>query len=99
MRSLKDFARYLIDNRLREVTIYNLDILKEMDVPLIRLAREKGLLKDLDNEDTIKRSFEGTERFLTSLRDGTALQLSQQNLKNWEEDKIPGFRKDEIMPT
>lgn len=99
MRSLKDFAEYLIKNRLREVTLYNLNVLKNMDVPLIKLAQKKGLLKSLDDEETVTRSISGTERLLTSLKNGTGLEDAKTNLRNWEEDKIPGFKKDEILPT
>ncbi len=99
MKTLKDFIKYLRENRLREAGLYNLNILKGMDIPLIKLAQKKGLIKSLDDEDTVKTSIENFGKFLSSLEDGTAIEKAKTRLKDWEEDKIPGFSKHEILPS
>ena len=57
------------------------------------------MLKDLSEEATLVRTMESQEKFLLTIEDGTAAAKSKENLKNWEEDKIPGFSRNDILPS
>ncbi|MGP8215496.1 MAG: PAS domain S-box protein [Bacteroidia bacterium] len=99
MKTLKDFARYLREDHLRDFVVYYIDTILEMDIPIIKLAIEKGLIKDLKEEASITRAMENQEKFLITLEDGTAVVKAKENLKMWEEDKMPGISKNEIIPS
>ena len=98
MRTFKDFAKYLREERLRDMSVYNLQLVKTIDVPLVKLMQNKGLLKGLDDEETIKMSMESNRRALLALEDGTAYQNATITLQQWKEDKLPGIGKHEIQP-
>jgi len=100
MRTLKEYAKYLRETHLREYAIYYLDLLKEVNLPLIRLAIERGLIEDLWDKNAEKATMERQSKSLQALEDGTVISNAQKNLKLWEEDKLlPGIGKNEIMPT
>ncbi len=99
MKTLKDYTRYLRENRLKEVAMYNLNIIKGMNIPLIKLMQDKGLLKSLDDEATLSQSMDSLSKSLLSIEDDTALSNAKASLQQWKEDKIPGISKHEIMPT
>jgi PAS domain S-box-containing protein len=98
-KSLKDFARYLREKKLREYSVYYIDIIKTMDIPLMKLVIAKGLIKNISDEDSIKMTMDSQAKFLSSLEDNTAIVNAQVSLKLWEEDKIPGIGKNDILPS
>jgi PAS domain S-box-containing protein len=99
MRTLKDFIKHLRENKLREVAIYNLNVIKGMDIPLIKLLQQKGVLKSLDDEATIQMTVDSMSKSLLAIIEGTALQNAKISLQQWKEDKIPGIGKNEIQPS
>jgi signal transduction histidine kinase len=98
MKTLKDFAIYLKDHRLKDYAVYYLNVIKGMDIPILKLVIAKGLVKDFSDEHAIKMTMDSQAKFLTSLVDGTALANSKISLKMWEEDKMPGIGRNDIMP-
>ncbi len=99
MKNLADFAKYLRENRLKEYVIYYLEVMKGMDIPIIKLVIEKGLIKDISEENSINMTMVSQEKYFKTLEDGTALAVSKVSLKMWEEDKLPGINKHEILPS
>jgi len=99
MKTLKDFANYLREKHLRDFTIYYLTVIKGMDIPIVKLVIEKGLIKDLADENAIKMTMDSLAEFLLSLEDNTAIDKAKESLKIWEEDKVPGIGKNEILPS
>jgi len=100
MRTLKEYAKYLRETHLREYAVYYLDLLKEVNLPLIRLAIERGLMEDLWDENAEKATMERQLKSLQALEDGAVISNARKNLKLWEEDKLlPGIGKNEILPT
>ncbi len=99
MRTLKEYAAYLREERLKDYAAYYIKTIMGMDIPLIKLILEKGLIKDLSEEASLARTMDSQEKFFLSLIDGTAIEKAKESLKQWEEDKIPGIRKNEILPT
>lgn len=99
MKTLKDFAKYLRENRLRDFAIYYICTITGMDIPLIKLVIKKGLVKDPSGEVSIIRTMESQEKFFQSLEDDTAIDRANENLKIWKEDKLPGISRNEIVPS
>jgi len=98
MKTIKGFAEYLRKSRLKEYTVYYLDLLKEVDIPLVKLAIEKDLIKDLKDEASVSTTMERQEKSLLSIEDDTLISNAKVNLKLWEEDKLPGISKNDILP-
>lgn len=98
MKTLKDYARYLRESRLKDFTIYYLALLKEADIPIIKLAIEKGLVKDMWGETAFIRTMERQSESLLALEDGSVIARAKENLKLWEQDKLPGITKNDILP-
>jgi len=99
MKTLKDFAGYLRESRLRDFAVYYITVIKGMDIPIVKLVIEKGIIKSLSEETTIKMTMDSLEKFLISLKDGTAIDVANEGLKRWEEDKMPqGINKQDILP-
>ncbi len=99
MKGLKNFASFLRENKIKEYTVYYLTILREMDIPIIKLAIEKGLVKDVLEENSIKMTIESQNKFLLSIEEGTTIANAKISMKMWEEDKLPGIGKHEILPS
>ena len=58
MKTLKGFVKYLRESRLQDYTVFYLDLLQEADIPLVKLAIEKGLIKDLKDEASVSTTME-----------------------------------------
>jgi len=98
MKTLKDFVIYVRKNRLKEYAGYYTKVIMGMDIPLLKLVIEKGLMKDISEEAMKQRTMDSQEKFLLSLEDGTALENTKASLKMWEEDKMPGISRNDIIP-
>ncbi|HXP52818.1 MAG TPA: PAS domain S-box protein [Bacteroidia bacterium] len=98
-KNLGDFAKYLREKKLREYSVYYMDVIKTMNIPLMKLAIEKGLIKNMSDENSIKMTMDSQAKFLLSLEDNTAIANAKMSLKMWEEDKIPGIGKNDILPS
>ncbi len=98
MEKLKGFAKYLRESRLKDYTVYYLDLLMEADIPLVKLAIEKGLIKDLRDEASVSTTMERQAKSLLSIEDDTIIPNARISMKLWEEDKLPGISKNDILP-
>src|SRR5579885_3527418 len=99
MITLESFAKYLREKRLDDLATYYIDTIREMDIPIIKLVIEKGLIKDISDSASHKMTKESLARFLQSVEDGTTIDNTRLSLKNWAEDKMPGIGKNEIQPS
>jgi two-component system, LuxR family, sensor kinase FixL len=90
MVSLQQFANFVRSNKLDELAEEELDIFKAFNIPL--MEHFKGMSEKLVF-DLTKQSL---GRFLTSLENGNALILAQENLNNWKNDQIPGIKKEQV---
>jgi len=100
MKMLKDFAKYLKESRLNDYATYYLASLKEANLPLIKIAIEKGLIEDLDDKNALPATMERQKKALQALEDGSVIANAKNNLKLWEEGKLlPGLTKNDIHPT
>ncbi len=100
MRTLKDFAVYMRESHLRDFVIYYIDTIKGMNIPLVNLALEKGLIKDLAEETNIIRTMDSQQIFFRSIEDDTVIERAKESLKAWEEDKMPGgITRGDVLPS
>ena len=93
MRSLKDFALFVLNECLDEYTTANLGCAIVKDVPILKLFNH------LTPEQTREISKQSATRFLTGLSNGTALQAAAESLRQWETDTIPNVPKGAIHPS
>ncbi len=98
MKTLKGFVKYLRESRLQDYTIFYLTLMQEADIPLVKLAIEKGLIKDLKDEASVSTTMERQAKTFHSIEDDTVIPNAQMNLKLWEEDKLPGISRNDILP-
>ena len=80
MKTLKKFAKYLRESRLKEYTDFYLNLLQEADVPLVKLAIEKGLIKDLKDEASVSTTMERQAKSFLSIEDDTVIPNAKINL-------------------
>jgi PAS domain S-box-containing protein len=99
MRTLKDYAKYLRENCLREYSKNYIDIIRSMDIPIVKLALEKGMVKSLEDEETIQRTIKSQEDYFLSIEQGTIFEKAAISLRNWEQDKVPGIKRNEVQPS
>jgi len=93
MEKLIDFLQYVRNNHAESVAKQSLKDCREMEVPILKLFTH------IPDEVLIAQSVKGIHDFVDSLVDGTYEQKQLDNLKLWEEDKLPGITKDSISPT
>ena len=98
MKTLKGFAKYLREYRLKDYTVNYLNLLQEADIPLLKLAIEKGLIKDLKDEASVSTTMERQAKTFLSMEDDSVIPNAKASLKLWEEDKLPGISRNDILP-
>ncbi len=93
MGTLKTFAAFLKEEKLKAYTLESLVLVRTMDIPLMKL------FSHLSEADLLKLSLAGNEAFFNSLIEGTALDIAKRNLSQWEADKLPGISRYDIQPS
>ncbi|MES2395976.1 MAG: ATP-binding protein [Bacteroidota bacterium] len=93
MKDLKDFAIYLRKNHLKDFAKENLRIISTLDIPLMK----HPLIAQLTPEQLFEQTLNSLDKFLISIENDTAIEDVKNNLKNWEENKTPGFSKSDIQ--
>ncbi len=76
-----------------ELTVEYLRRIRSMDIPLLKHYSH------LSEDELFSLSMRSLSDFLTSIIDGTYTDALKKGLKSWEEDKLPGISKTDIMPT
>ncbi|MES2285841.1 MAG: ATP-binding protein [Bacteroidota bacterium] len=93
MKDLKGFAIYLRKNHLKDFAKENLRIINTLDIPLMK----HPLIVQLSQEQLFEQTVVSLDKFLISIENDTAIEDVKNNLKNWEENKTPGFSKSDIQ--
>jgi PAS domain S-box-containing protein len=93
MKNLKTFVAFLKDEKLREFTEENLEMMAKMRIPILKQFSNLGA------EEMTKRSMISNTIYLTALIDGTAVDKANESLWQWEENKLAGISNDEIQPS
>ena len=92
-KNLRPFISFIKENHLKDHVSYYLKLVKEMDIPLMKL------FSHLSDEELLRLSMEGQKKLLEDFEKGEALAAAAQSLKDWEEDKIPGIPKNSLHPS
>jgi PAS domain S-box-containing protein len=80
--TLEEYAIWLKENRLEELAAKNLEIVKQMNIPLL------SFFEYMPEETLLARLTQNLAEFLVNIAEGTAWDHLQQNLRNWEDDKL-----------
>jgi PAS domain S-box-containing protein len=101
MKNLKNFSTYLKTDCLREMTLEYLKILRSSNIPLVKLIIERRAYPNLSEEEAIKMTMTGLEKFLTSIEKETFYEDAKEGIRLWKENKMPikGISRDEINPS
>lgn len=101
MKNLKSFSEYLRAECLPQLAKEYLDIVLELNIPIVKLVIERKIFPDITGENGIKMTMAGLDKFLASIIDETVFENAKQSLKQWEEGKlpIPGLEKKDIHPS
>jgi PAS domain S-box-containing protein len=93
MKDLRGFSSFLKRYHLDAMSVENLDLAFEMEIPLIQLYAH------LPRQQLIDGSRQSYELFLSTIEDGTAVDRAKENIALWEEDRIPGFAQSNLGPS
>lgn len=94
MSILKDFAAFLKNHHIEDLTKTTIDIVDQMDIPLMKL------FSHIPPEIMFQMSLQSQHQFLDSLLNDTYLSNSKENLKKWENDELEGgLSKADITPS
>jgi signal transduction histidine kinase len=80
---LKDFMSFIRREYLEELTIKNINLLKSLDVPLMRY------FKHFTDAELINSSRSKLDQFLKDFEEGKAYEIAEKNYKQWEFDELP----------
>lgn len=86
------FLTYLRDNHARELALDGLEAIKEYDIQWLKPFLQMPV------EQLIEQSVKNQHELVKNLQEGTYFEKQRQNLKLWEEDKLPGIPRDSIAP-
>lgn len=90
---LPEYAKFLRSKVLKDLATEELAMLRQMDVPLLRLL-------SLKPESEILQWLQAREdSFLTAVENGEAMQWEQERFSQWEQDAIPGIPKGGLHPS
>ena len=90
---LHAYAQFLKEHFLPEVASENLRLLREMNVPLLRLVAH------LSEAELKLTTMEGLGRFLDDLAAGAAVGRAEASLEAWAEDRVPGLAQADVQPS
>src|SRR5580692_9012542 len=99
MENLKTFSKYLRNRYLPELTKEYVEIIKSLDIPIVKLVMEKNIFPGINEEKGIEMAKAGLEKFLNSIEQETLFEEAKKGLELWEQDKIPGISKHDIKPS
>ena len=80
MEHLKAFAKYLKANYLNEFTKEYLQIIKALDIPIVKLVMEKNLYPDFNGEKGFELARAGQEKFLNSIIEETLYEEAKKGM-------------------
>ncbi len=88
---LPEYAAWLLQNRLEEYCVRNLELTRQADLPLLR-----PLLK-LGHEELLEMGRKGAIQLLSCIAANNVESYVRQNLQNWQENKLGVVDKEAIV--
>lgn len=89
--ALKDFALFILEHKLYEVTRLNLEMTRELKLPLLSHH------KHLSEEDLFSLFLKDQREFFQQIMEGTALHKAKESLFNQKKDKPEGIRREQLQ--
>lgn len=77
---------------LRDIAVAELEILRELDIPLMRMVAA------LPEEQLLTQVVSGIDRFLGDLLAGRAVETAREAIKRWETGELEGIDREAITP-
>jgi PAS domain S-box-containing protein len=88
---LPAFAQYLLEHRLDQMVQLQIQISKEVNVPVLKL------FKDFSDERIIKITKRRLVELLTCLAQNKAQQQIEASVQQWKKNRLPFVQKDDIV--
>ncbi|MGZ3844818.1 MAG: PAS domain-containing protein [Flavisolibacter sp.] len=88
---LPTYAQYLLQTRLDDYCMYQLAVLEEMEIPVLRFFEK------VKPEERAQIARERAKDFLSFLADNQAKQQIESSLKQWQENRLPLVLKENIV--
>lgn len=88
--ALKDFAEFILKNKLSEVTAHNMELARKLELPLLKL------FENLSEEELFALFLKGQQDFFEQVIEGTAYQKAEESLWAWKENKLEGIPREQV---
>jgi PAS domain S-box-containing protein len=88
---LPAYARYLLEHKLHEFTLYTIEIARKQQIPLLRY------LEGLSEERLIAVALEGNIELLTALANNEAVAYVEKSLASWRENRLLIIQGNDIV--
>ncbi len=82
----------LRQDHLRDIAVAELAMLRELDIPLMKLVAA------FPEEQIVAQTMVGLERFIQDLETGDALASTRASVTKWESEELEGFRREMVEP-
>ncbi|HEY9720548.1 MAG TPA: ATP-binding protein [Oscillatoriaceae cyanobacterium] len=91
---LREYAHFLLEHHIDELTAVDLRLAIELDIPLMRFVSH------MSDEEQFELTKQGLVKLLEGIINGTALANTAEGLRAWEEDRLPlGISKHSFEPS
>lgn len=88
---LAPYAQFILDHKLREYTIYTVEVARELQTPLLRY------LENLTDEQLVAFGIEGNIELFSAIANGRPIEYIEDNLRSWRENQLPIIQNDDIV--
>jgi PAS domain S-box-containing protein len=91
---IEDYAHFIRENYLRELAGLQLDLVMQMDVPILKL------IPNLGRDQMMESGINSLRLQLTAFEEGRGFEHLTKGLRDWEQDKLEGgIPKSALQPT
>ena len=87
---LPSYAQYILQNRLDDFTLLQMQLAEEIDIPL------KRFFKETPYDQQLQITKDGAKELLTYLSQNKAKQQIEASLERWKENMLPNISRDDI---
>lgn len=92
-RYLPAFANFILKHKLKEFTTIQLDLMFEVNFPLLKLID----LSQYTKEELIELSLPSYAEYLQAAADNTLLNHLEKSIKKWESNQIPNINREQLV--
>lgn len=89
----REYASFLLEAHLDELVQTEMKRSYEVKLPLL------DLLDKLNESQLYELSKRSISEYLTSIKDGTVVQVVEKSMEDWKADKLPGIPKEKLLAT